>query len=563
MKAYQGLRDINPLAVAAVLGFVVCLPLLAYGYPQGHDWLFELVRVVEYKEALSGGQGLPFWAGDLYRGFGSPIFVFYAPLYSACSALLMLTGLTLTAAAIATLVIFSVIGAVGVAGLAWELIGHAQPRAAAAARMASAAFMLNPYVLADMLIRNASAEYIALCISPIPFWGLVLMRRGDRRGLPLLTVSFAAVILAHNLTGLLLAAVLSITIAVVFLSTRHAQHLAQATGGLLLSLGLSCWFWLPALTLKRNVSIGEMLLGKFDFHQNFTQLSDVFGYHGQFALGWLSPAIMGLGIGSLALVRTSNHRLLGWLSALGVCFIFLQLPASEWVWEHTPYLPLFQFPWRMLGPFALVVALMTGLLFHRHLVDKRFAGGIVVLLFALNALPLMTRFQALTPPNQRFVSTTLNANGIRQRNLPATVLDEYLPRTANKELSDRAPVGAVVVPMETTLERTVVRHAGDRSMQLDLEADGQAEIHLARWNFPGWRASLDGVDTPVLSGRSGEILVQIPPGRHRLNVWLSQPAARRWGLLISGFSMVMFALAWFAQGRATADWRRRRRVQPQ
>jgi len=64
-----------PLGVA--LG--ACLELIIMGYPQGNDWILELVRIVEYHAALSSGQAPPFWAGDLYRGFGSPIFVFYAP----------------------------------------------------------------------------------------------------------------------------------------------------------------------------------------------------------------------------------------------------------------------------------------------------------------------------------------------------------------------------------------------------------------------------------------------------------------------------------------------------
>ena len=74
------LRKLFPAWVVAAAVVVSCLPL-RYGFPYGHDWIFELVRVAEYKHALSAGQYPPFWADNLYGGYGSPIFLFYAPLF--------------------------------------------------------------------------------------------------------------------------------------------------------------------------------------------------------------------------------------------------------------------------------------------------------------------------------------------------------------------------------------------------------------------------------------------------------------------------------------------------
>src|SRR5262245_52380034 len=70
--------------VACVFGV---LPLLRGGFPEGHDVFFELVRVGEYREALAAGQWPPFWSENLYEGYGSPVFLFYAPLFSAGASL--------------------------------------------------------------------------------------------------------------------------------------------------------------------------------------------------------------------------------------------------------------------------------------------------------------------------------------------------------------------------------------------------------------------------------------------------------------------------------------------
>ena len=72
------------------LPWLACLfgvwPLLRGGFPNGHDTLFELVRISQYREAFAAGQWPPFWSEHLYAGYGSPVFLFYAPLFSAAAS---------------------------------------------------------------------------------------------------------------------------------------------------------------------------------------------------------------------------------------------------------------------------------------------------------------------------------------------------------------------------------------------------------------------------------------------------------------------------------------------
>ena len=91
-------------AVPALLLFAVVLsnaPMLLHGYGSGHDAPLELVRVIEYREALRGGQHPPFWAPDLYGGRGSPIFLYYAPLFAFLASALM----SVSRAALASIVV--------------------------------------------------------------------------------------------------------------------------------------------------------------------------------------------------------------------------------------------------------------------------------------------------------------------------------------------------------------------------------------------------------------------------------------------------------------------------
>ena len=529
-------QNLKAYALPVIFGIVACALMIFRGYPLGHDWIFELVRIVEYHEALVSGQGAPIWGGHLYQGFGSPIFLFYAPLYVACTSLLVTVGLPVTAAAVTVLVLFALVSAVGVFGLVREVLGRETHDADAAARVAAAAYVFAPYFLANMLIRNASAEFLAMSLAPYPFWGLALLHRGKSAGLPLLAVSFALVVLAHNLSGLVVAAGLLIAVLVMGLRNFQLSVLSRAVVGLLLGLGLSCWFWLPALGLKSHVRIEEMLQGKFDFHNNFIAIGDLFGFGGLFAVGWVIPVFITLGIAGLILGKRSLLTL-GLISA-GLLFVFLQTDLSSWFWEAIPLLPLFQFPWRMLGPLSLVAAVMGGLLFHNYLLRWRHTEWLVIVLIAANALPLLQRYEPLSTEIRQFVTTSLNPQAIMLQGLQATVLDEYLPRDAVKEVSERVPPGAVVLPRSNSVPATVLR-ASRSNVYIEAGQSTPGELHLARWYFPGWRATIDGVDQLMGTGPLGTVMVNIPAGRHQVHVWISQPDLRKWGLLISGLSLLL------------------------
>ena len=100
---------------------VSCVPLLLHGYPKGHDWLFELVRISEYRSALTSGQLPPAWAENLYGGHGSPIFLFYAPIFCFLGAVISFVCRSIDAAAVVALVAFSGVGALTM----WRLIRSA------------------------------------------------------------------------------------------------------------------------------------------------------------------------------------------------------------------------------------------------------------------------------------------------------------------------------------------------------------------------------------------------------------------------------------------------------
>src|SRR5690606_28940474 len=76
--------------------------------------------------------------------------------------------------------------------------------------------------------------------------------------------------------------------------------------------------------------------------------------------------------------------LLGWakLRSRGLFFVFaalillfLMLPISTPIWESVPLLPYMQFPWRLLGPTAAVLAVLSGIGIDSLLVIRVASGN--------------------------------------------------------------------------------------------------------------------------------------------------------------------------------------------
>jgi hypothetical protein len=541
------------LPAAAVL--VACWPLLADGFPKGHDWSLELVRIAEYRNALADGPLPPAWAGDVYGGFGSPVFVYYAPLFAmAAAALAELFG-SVESGAIATLVALTAVSAVAVQRLVRAVDGGAD---APAPRVAAYALVLNPYLLGDKFLRNANAEFAALCLAPIAIHGLLLLRSRRRSAVALLAGGLALAVLAHNLTALVVLVLLLGGAALLERPRPPPRVWAGLAGALALGLSLSAFFWIPALAYQPLMRAEEILIGKFDFHRQFASLGTAFGYGRFYASGLLPPALCAAAlVAALRAGATRERRVLVGCLLAAVGFTFLTTSASTPVWETIPWLPLFQFPWRMLGPFALVTAIAAGVAFAVLLRGRstrlRIGAELVLLALCLaNALPALLAAEPLAPPVRARLEHRLQRETIRSQHLGVTVLDEYLPRGADPA-AWRNPSFAVppVLAGEPAARISVIEEGATRIL-LEVETEAATRLRVARWSFPGWRLRLNGDEVELGTAPDGTLALGLPPGRHRAELEFRGPPLRRALLPLSGAALVAWLVV--ACGRPRRWW---------
>jgi hypothetical protein len=255
------------------------------------------------------------------------------------------------------------------------------------------------------------------------------------------------------------------------------------------------------------------------------------------------------------------RRVLLYFALSGIVLIFLMTALSNPVWERIPGLAYLQFPWRLMGPANLMLAICAGSatkLLPDWLSERRrnlvLAVGLAGVL--LLALP------ALYPPtwSPDFGGTSpfdIIEWERRSLALGTTSTGDFLPRKAARapmkparslldSYAGNGPVDRVnraVLPEGAQLE--IVEH-GPLHDRFAISTPKGFVLRLYTFYFPGWRAYVDGDEVEIeVAGPEGFITVWVPKGEHEVLVHFGDTPPRTAGWVISIVGWAVLAVALF------------------
>jgi hypothetical protein len=118
------------------------------------------------------------------------------------------------------------------------------------------------------------------------------------------------------------------------------------------------------------------------------------------------------------------------------------------------------------------------------------------------------------------------------------------------------PLATVVLSAPVTVDlatrdQVAVESDVPGKVRFQVDTDAPGVLVFSEAYFPGWRATVDGRATPVLRADGALLAAAVPAGSHQVE-FVYQPAALRWGGLISGAAL-LFALSLVA---VPFRWRR-------
>ncbi len=583
-------RAVDPgFFVVLLICLLAVWPLLSRaGLSEGTDAELHIFRLHELSQLIRGGEFYPRWAPNFYHGYGYPIFNYYAPLtYYLALPLELLPSVDAVLASKAVLVGGMLLAGLGLYGYVRDNWGRR------AGYVAAALYVYSPYIhYIDPFIRGALPEAFSFAVFPLALWALDRLRRRPSPASWLAAVALvAAVILSHNLMGLFFFALLAAWVVwqgvLLWRSARgsaypgHISTVARLAAAMALGLGVAAFFWLPVI-LERDAVTLTTLIGAgdhYDFHTHFLSLRELLAFSRRpdwgatqspflFNLGlaqWLGGL---LGVAMLALGRARQQGQLVFFALAALAVIFMMLPISTPIWEALPFLPYFQFPWRLLGAAAALLAILGAAgveALTRRAVTARtqdnflhtravWVYAVAVALPILLALPLSqpaewppfgevnTLRMSLIENSGRWLGTTSTADYV-----PATVI--MLPARRGQVVGPIAEglppdrVNREAMPDGAVVTAEVVRPLLTR---YHVSAPKQFRLRLYQFDFPGWRVTIDGQPAVTeLAEPEGFIIVLVPEGEHVVEVKFASTPPRTAGWLIAAASgLAAIAGAW-------------------
>ena len=528
------------------------LPLLRPGLPQTDDGLFHYYRLRALDESVRAGAFYPRWFPQFAYGYGEPVLAFYGPGTYYLGEAASLIGLGPLAGLKLSLAMAFLVSGVATYGLARCAMGRWP------AALAGAAYVLLPYHLADVYVRGAFAEHWGLALLPLSL--LLLERylaRPSRIGWVALAVAWAAVVLLHNLTALMLAPAW----AAYLLVLTRGQWRAWLRPALAVpaALALTAFYWLPIPFESHLVGLGNtfstdawrrQLAGVMDVAGRLPiyRYSLGQGVAYQYPLGLAAMMLLGLVLVACLIGwrRLAQRARLGFFFALLLAALAMQMRFSAPVWRLVPPAGFLQFPWRLMGLAGLAWAWLLGLGAELACGPSRLRAASWREAWLSVALLILVGFSSLWRLPVRPVAVPSDAawvehmwqNDFDIRQIGATWTAEYVPVAVSVDRSalpldpvesDRPP--SLAMPASAQLQ---VVSAGLTSFSLLVRAAEPWRLSWHQFDYPGWRVGWQGLGLrPSPYSSLGLASVTLPAGDGLLRVIFADTPLRLAGVGIS------------------------------
>ncbi len=555
MKGNSAKISIYKIAAVSLLVMLLLAPIWTqHGLPATADGPVHLYRVGAIQRSHQAHVLWARWFPEVYQGLGSPVFHYYAPFLYHLIASFSIFHTPIDEAAKAIITLTYVLGAFALFVLL-ERFGNA-----ASGITGVAIYFSQPAFYREFYFQGDYPQWFALLWLPVVlFLFLQLYQRNAWKNYALASASFALLFVSHNITAMLGTGFLAIFLLLFALSTDHNwKGVGRLILAGLLGLGLSAFFWVPAIFDMPLTHVGRALTGDFGYFHHFVPFRDllaapplldsragnpVFPH----MLGWLALGSVVLSLfillRYLVIRRGPDSAERGLIVAgmvTAVMFVLLTTSLSVRIWQYFPPLQWLQFPSRFLGPATLGIAIATGSAFGM-LRGRALQIGVVIILISVFFCTGVFLF-----PRQQFARyTQLDSVKTQQFEVASgtwgsAANQEFLPRWADIKFSAQPDLiqearnaSPVKIAWQDPHHFSVIPKNG-RGLPDDVVS---VPVHY----FPAWQAEFGGEAVHLQPDARGLISFLPPRGATKLIIrWTGTPMQRlgEWISVITVFLLI-------------------------
>src|SRR5258708_4961317 len=482
------------LILAILISSVGILSLFHSRFFLTDDGNSMVIRFSAFYETLRLGQFPVRFLSRLNFGFGYPVSDFLYPLFMYIGVPIHAIGFSF----VSTIKI--IIGLGFLSGTVFSYLWLRKLFDEKAALVGSIAYSLFPYHLFDIYKRGSVGEILALGIVPFIFWAV------EKRSIVLLSLGLGLLITAHNSLALIF---IPIILLYQILSKEKPLNILKS---LLWGLGLSAFFWIPALYDKQFTVFDITKVSNYkDYFMDVQSIILV-------GIVFFVSIIFGF-----SYILKKDKRFYFFLG-LTLASFYITLPISDVVWKLLPLASLIQFPFRFLSLTTLGVAfLLSYEAFHYRGKMKIF---FIIFLISITFISARGFFlpQAFNNYPDTFYSTNQDST---------TVKNEYMPKWVKIQPS-KMPASLIELAGSISF-----LSGNSNNMSFKVSSKKDLTVEVSKVFFPGWKASVDGKAINI-QNENPKGLIQIPvsAGDHIVHVYFEEGGLRLFSDLVSAISIV-------------------------
>lgn len=339
---------------------------------------------------------------------------------------------------------------------------------------------------------------------------------------------------------------------------------------IMLAVGLSAIYWVPAMTTQDNVSMQSMFSGMFHYTNNFLLSGPIYGHSTTFwrYLTFITVLMSTLAYGAWLFSRMQTHLIIRretnyWIVVVFLS-LFMTLPFSQFIWDLLPALQKIQFPWRFntiltiaaITVFALAVSQFDEIKFRMHGRNPLIIWFLLLsvllsseLIYGVNAI-----FFNRVEEKEIMKSLMISRSPVEYR--PYWVPEENFRYDNISKLGHETPQ----LQSDNTDVSWQIKGWQPRSIRLLINASVESKITVHQFYYPGWAATLDDkTQLSVSLSNRGLLQLSVPAGKHEILLTLDTLIEERIGQIISTLAFLI-CLLWGAKNQIKFGFVRKEQI---
>lgn len=481
--------------------------LIKPGFITTDDGNWMIIRFSAFYQALRDGQFPVRVLDRLNFGYGYPVTNFLYPGFMYLAVPFKAFGLSFVMT-IKLVIALCMIGS-GVFMYLW--LGRLYN--SVSAFFASLFYVYAPYHLYDLSRRGSVGELLSLAVFPFTMWQI------ERQSLFFSAIGFALLIISHNTLAIMFLALIISYAAVSIYASENRKLLMEFYSRLIIfGLGISAFFWLPALFELQNTAFSK------------TKISDFSKYFADYNLIGLTTILIFVGTIIVFIIKTSlikkEYKTILMLT-LGIVTAFLASNLSEVLWHVLP-VSFIQFPFRMLSVTIIAASFVLAFCLSQVEMRIRIAVGIVFI-----AVTIVLSYKLLIP-----TSFNLEQDGFYSTNeATTTVLDEYMPVWVKDKPLGHFEEKVKVIQGEGGIQNV---SANSKNISFNFVSNSPAVVSVSTIYYPGWKAYANGKEKAIFfDNRNGLIELKLEGRNQKVELNFGETTMRLLADIVSILSLIL------------------------